>query len=759
MPVSPTSSLGTLFHYGPFDIVGQNLEFGVAPLPISGSKLSVDGSDSWVSPNGDFAIGFYNYSDLPNQYRVGIRFNSRSIPVSKQTVVWVAGADVTVGKDSYFQLSRNGELVLVDSMKGVSVWSTKTSQLDVVSALLRDDGNLVLLDKMGAVVWQSFDYPSDTLLPGQNLSVYGTLRASSKNSVSSYYSLYMNATGLLELRWESSVVYWTSGNPSALNLSAVLTSTGVLQLLNQTSEPVWSVFGEDHNDTVNFRLLRLDADGNLRIYSWIDTSKSWKSVWQAVENQCTVFATCGYHGICAFNASGSPECRCPSKRTSSDPNSICFSQNCKSGSIMVPHEHTFLYEVYPPRGSVNHVSLQQCIKLCTIEPACTASTFTNDGTGECRLKISPYFSGYSGPSTRSVSYIKTCNDPVAVDPHFTKSPSAESPAKSSYGLCVPCIAGAASGTVVLFGVLQLVLGCYVYRRRRSIWKKAASAYMGSNSKGLMMLSFAEIKEITGSFKHQIGRNMYRGVLPNHQPVAVKDLETTIEERKFRAVVSRIGSIHHKNLVKLNGYCCESSERVLVYEYVKNGSLEEYLEDDGLSKRLTWRKRVEICLGVARAVCYLHTGCREFISHGNLKCENVVLDKNLEAKVSEFGLGAVRSESETTCTVEKDVGDFGKIVLMLVTGCHEEVNDVCEMAYKEWFEEQPENALDKRIEDEVDIEELERMMRTAFWCLQRDERMRPSMVEVVKVLEGTLTVDPPPPPFDCGPLSPEEESLE
>ncbi|WCJ33490.1 curculin-like (mannose-binding) lectin family protein / PAN domain-containing protein [Euphorbia peplus] len=191
-----------------------------------------------------------------------------------------------------------------------------------------------------------------------------------------------------------------------------------------------------------------------------------------------MFAPCGYHGICAFNASSSPECQCPSKITTSNPNSICFSQNCKYGSIMVKHEHTFLYEVYPPRGSVIHASLQQCIKLCTIDPACKASTFTNDGTGECWLKISPYFSGYSGPSTGSVSYVKTCNDPVAVDPHFTKSPSAESPAKSSYGLCVPCIAGAASGTVVLFGVLQLVLGCYVYRRRRSIWKKAASAYMG-----------------------------------------------------------------------------------------------------------------------------------------------------------------------------------------------------------------------------------------------------------------------------------------
>ncbi|KAF2307857.1 hypothetical protein GH714_032676 [Hevea brasiliensis] len=469
------------------------------------------------------------------------------------------------------------------------MWTSKTSRSAVVSALLRDDGNLVLLDEMGSVVWQSFDNPSDTILPGQSLSIYKTLRAASKNSVSSYYSLYMNASGQLQLRWESDVMYWTSRNPSMSNLSAVLTSDGILQLVDQTLKPMWSVFGDDHNDAVNFRLLRLDVDGNLRMYSWEAVSKSWRSVWQAVENQCNVFATCGEH-----------------------------------------------------------------------------------------------------------------------------------------------------------------------EEENMIWKKAALACMTSNSKGLMMLSFTEIKEITGNFKHQIGPKTYRGVLPNHQPVAIKELETTIEERKFRAAVSKIGSIHHRNLVKLNGYCCELGKKILVYEYVKNGSVHNYMEDDELSKRLTWRRRLNICLGVARAICYLHTGCREFVSHGTLKCENVVLDKNYEAKVSEFGLGIVHPEA--SCVREKDVEDVGKMLLILVTGCLQ-VGEVCELAYKEWIQGRPERVVDNRIDGGVDREELERMLRTAFWCLQSDERMRPSMGEVVKVLEGTLTVDPPPPPFASQSLPAKEALLE
>ncbi|CAK7342526.1 unnamed protein product [Dovyalis caffra] len=724
----------------------------VSHIPL-GSKLSVEENNLWVSPSGDFAIGFVNHSDQPNQYSVGIRFNSKSIPVPKQTVVWVAGANVAVGNMSYFQLSQNGELVLVDSLKGVTLWTSNTRQLAVVLALLRDDGNLVLLNRKKEVVWQSFDNPSDTLLPGQNLPVHKTLRAASTSSVSSYYSLYMNASGQLQLKWESDVIYWSGGNPFSSNLRAVLTSSGVLQLVDHNRKPVWSVLGEDHNDNVNFRFLKLDIDGNLRIYSWVEATGSWRSVWQAVENQCNVFATCGEHGICVFNASGFPECRCPIKTTSS-PNLKCFTLNCGSDYSMDTYEHTFLYGIYPPNESITITSLQQCKELCMQDPACAAATFTNDGTAQCRMKMSPYFSGHQNPSLSSISFVKKCSDPIAVNPHLYRSSPSLSPVKRSRGLCISCLIGAASGTFVLFAIVQLGIGYFIYRRRNQILRKAALAYTGRNSKGLMMLRFTEIKDITGNFKHQIGPGMYSGVLPNHQPVAVKDLEETIEERKFRAAVAKIGSIHHKNLVKLDGYCCELGHRYLVYEYVKNGSVDKYIEDDELSRRLTWRRRVDICLTVARAICYLHTGCREFISHGNLKCSNVVLDKNYEPKVSEFGLGTVHPEA--SYGGEKDVEDFGKMVLILITG-RLEVKDAWEWTYEEWMQGNPEEVVDKRLEDGVDLEELERVLRIAFWCLQTNEHMRPSMGETVKVLEGTLTVDPPPPPF--GQRLSEEESLE
>ncbi|KAI4348717.1 hypothetical protein L6164_009404 [Bauhinia variegata] len=711
-----------------------------AEIPL-GSKLSVADNEFWFSDNGDFALGFFSNSDQPNQFRVGIHFNSKSIPLNQQTVVWVAGADVTVGNMSYFQLTQEGKLVLFNSNEGFSVWTSKTGNRSVVSAALHDKGNLVLLDKEQNIVWQSFDTPSDTLLPGQSLSVYQMLRAASKNSISSYYSLYMNASGELQLRWESHVIYWTSESHSSSNLSAFLTTSGALQLQDQSLKPVWSVFGEDYNDTVNYRFLRLDVDGNLRLYSWMDTLQSWRSVWQAVENQCKVFATCGQHGVCVFTASGSAECRCPFEVTENKC-MVIYEQDCEAGSTMLTYEHTFLYGIYPPDDSVIISTLQQCQHMCMNDPRCTVATFSNNGSAQCSIKKTEYVTGYADPSLSSISFVKRCSGPLAVNPSLLKSP----PPKETPMLCVPCLIGAATGTFFIFAVLQLGIGLCIYRRKISTRKKVSLALTCANSNGLIALSFSEIKSLTGDFKNQIGPKMFKGVLPNNHLVAVKDLNASIEERKFRSAVLKIGNIHHKHLLKLEGYCCEFNHRFLVYEYARNGSVDKYIDDSTLCKRLTWRKRIEICSCVARAISYLHAGCREFVSHGNMKCENVILGENLEAKVTEFGFARVDGEaSYCGFSAEKDVEDFGKLVLTLVTGCRDH-GQLCEWVYKEWIEGQADNVVDKRIDGGVDLEELERVLRISFWCFQRDERRRPSMAEVVRVVEGTLNVDPPPPSF-------------
>ncbi|KAK4757375.1 hypothetical protein SAY87_018676 [Trapa incisa] len=733
------------------------LILAIAEIPL-GLKISVFDNKRWVSSNGDFAIGFFNTTSQPYQYSVGIRFNSDSIPESGRTVVWVAGGDLAVGNMSYFQITEGGEFIIFDSTIGVVAWSSKTSQQSVSSAVLQDDGNFVLLNQGKEIVWQSFDSPSDTLLPGQRLPMFRPLRAARVDSLSSYYSLYMNASGVLQLRWESNVTYWTGGNPSSdqSNRSVVLTTDGSLQILETGSDqPVMALFGDDHNDTVKFRLLRLDVDGNLRMYSWDQIMVTWRPVWQAVENQCNVFATCGGQGICSLNASGSVHCLCPYNFQPSSKSRclVPYQEGCRWGSVMLKYENTFLHGMYPPNDSDITSSLQSCKDSCAKNPACTAATFTNDGSGQCFTETTRYLTGYTDNSIAAVSFVKKCSDPTAVDPNLPrpspKTEAASSVEESSYKICIPCVVGASTVTFISFLLIQLGAVIFIYKRRKSIWMKTISVLKNGNSKGLVVFTLAEINEITGDFKHRIGPKMYKGMLSNRQAVAVKDLGSVVENRKSRAAILKIGNIHHRNLVKLEGYCCESSQRYLIYEYAKNGSVAAYIEDPELAKRLTWRKRMDVCVSVARAVCYLHTECREFMGHGNLKSSNVVLDEYFEAKVSEYGLTGLRAESAESASsalsaAEKDVEDFGTLVMELVSGCRD-VGMLLVSFYEQWRDGMAGDLVCKGIE-EVDPGELERAIRIAFWCLQVDERLKPSMGEVVKVLEGTLSVDPPPPPF-------------
>lgn len=718
-------------------------------IPL-GSKLSVEERNYWISSNGDFAIGFFNSSNL---YCVGIRFVSNSIPESKQMVVWVAGGDLRVGNRSFLQFTEMGELVLYNSAAEAIAWTTETGNDSVVSAVLHDDGNLVLLNRVKDIIWQSFDTPSDTLLPGQNLSVHQTLRPRSTNSVSSYYSLFMAPSGQLLLRWETSVIYWTSGSFESAH-RAMLKEGGTLQLLDQSSKPIWSIFGKDHNDSdVKFRFLRLDSDGNLRLYSWQDASKSWIYGWQAFENQCDIFATCYPRGICLFDASGSPFCKCPFTYPGQS-NSKClvpYQDSCESGFSMITYEHTSLYGIYPPNETIVKTSLRQCKVLCQEDSLCSAATFINNGSAGCRIIKTRYIGGQSNPSLGYVSFVKACSDPIAVPITKPSEPSSEKPIqKASRRFCFPCVMGIAAGTVIVFVIIQFGVMLFILRRRKRAVKKAALlTYVDPSTSGCIMLSYPEIRELTENFKHQIGPKVFKGMLPDNRPVAIKMMSASIDERTFRIAVSKIGNIYHKNLLKLNGFCSDSDHRFLVYEFARNGSLRSCLEDPKLSKRLTWKKRIGISLAVARAVFYLHTGCREFVSHGNLKCENVLLDDNLEAKVSEYALQF--NIQEMSCIggmAEADVRDFGIMLVTLITGCLQDTDSssACELTYEKWAAAQTESVVDKRMEGGVNADELEQALRIAFWCLQEDEQMRPSMGEVVKVLEGTLPVDPPPPFF-------------
>lgn len=720
-----------------------------------GSKLTAAEGNHWVSANGRFALGFFKLSDRPDRYGVGIQFNSPSIPAGERTVVWAAGADLSVGVNSYLLLTEAGELVLFDSSEGVIAWTSNTIHSSVSSGELLDDGNFVLVNKNHSVVWQSFDTPSDTLLPGQIFTSSQTLRAAGRNSVASYYTFSMDADGRMKLSWETNVTYWKTEAPLAEPpFVAMFTNDGSLQLLDQSLNPVWSTFGDDHGDSsVVFRFIRLDVDGNLRMYSLTGRSNSWASVWQALQNQCDVFATCGLHGLCFFNTSGMAGCKCPFGEAPGS-SSTClapYRKNCGHGATMVMLKHTSLYGVYPPEDASTRVSMEECQRSCLKDPYCTSVTSTNNGEAWCLMKRTPFITGYQDPSLSSFSFVKICLDPVAVilPGSRSRSSSPSPPSSPASGatrpVCTSCLAAAASAVFLALFLIQLGLAVwFIRRRRRAAETSRASLKLRGGSVGLIPLSLSEIRSVSSDFEHRLGPHTYRGVLPDKKTVVIRELQElaesseTVDERHFQRWISILGAVHHKNLAKLEGYCCKSERRFLVYEFAKNGSVDRWRTDPRLSRKLTWDKRMEICRGVARALSYLHSECREFISHGNLSWSNVLLNGDMEAKVTDYGLCALRRRGGGGAA-EEDVARFGEMVLMLVTG--KEPYSV----YQEWAKGLAEDVMDSAMGARMDPQEAERALRVAFWCIQPDERLRPAMGEVTKVLDGSLPVDPPPPP--------------
>ncbi|KAL0438001.1 UNVERIFIED_CONTAM: G-type lectin S-receptor-like serine/threonine-protein kinase [Sesamum latifolium] len=213
----------------------------------------------------------------------------------------------------------------------------------------------------------------------------------------------------------------------------------------------------------------------------------------------------------------------------------------------------------------------------------------------------------------------------------------------------------------------------------------------------VQFSYKELLKATKGFKEKLGAGgfgaVYRGVLANRTVAAVKQLEGIEQgEKQFRMEVATISSTHHLNLVRLIGFCSEGRHRLLVYEFMKNGSLDNFLftsaEQSG--KHLNWEHRYNIALGTARGITYLHEECRDCIVHCDIKPENILLDENYHAKVSDFGLAKLVNPKDhryrtltsvrgtrgylapewlanLPITSKSDVYSYGMVLLEIVSG--------------------------------------------------------------------------------------------
>jgi len=299
------------------------------------------------------------------------------------------------------------------------------------------------------------------------------------------------------------------------------------------------------------------------------------------------------------------------------------------------------------------------------------------------------------------------------------------------------------------------------------------------STNIRSYAYKELEQATGGFKQILGKGafgtVYKGVLASHPKrfVAIKKLEKFEQEgeKEFKTEVSVIGQTHHKNLVRLFGYCDEGEHRLLVYEYMTNGSLASLLF--GIT-RPDWNQRVQIAFGIARGLMYLHEECSTQIIHCDIKPQNILLDEFYTPRISDFGLAKLLVAEQTrvartnirgtvgyfapewfsraSITVKVDVYSFGVLLLEMICckssvafGMGDQEEALMDWVYACYCKKK----LDKLVENDEDarndMKKLERLVMVAIWCIQEDASLRPSMKKVTQMLEGVVDVSVPPRP--------------
>ncbi|XP_010941477.1 probable receptor-like protein kinase At5g18500 [Elaeis guineensis] len=260
--------------------------------------------------------------------------------------------------------------------------------------------------------------------------------------------------------------------------------------------------------------------------------------------------------------------------------------------------------------------------------------------------------------------------------------------------------------------------------------------------------------------------VYRGQLINGTPVAVKKLLNNLgqAEKEFRVEVEAIGHVRHKNLVRLLGYCVEGTQRMLVYEYVNNGNLEQWLHG-AMRQRgsLTWKARIKILLGTAKALAYLHEAIEPKVVHRDIKSSNILIDDDFNGKVSDFGLAKLLGAGKSHITTrvmgtfgyvapeyantgllneKSDIYSFGVVLLEAITG-RDPVDygrPANEVNLVDWLKmmvgsRRSEEVVDPSIETRPSTRALKRALLTALRCVDPDAEKRPKMGQVVRMLES------------------------
>ncbi|XP_071939959.1 G-type lectin S-receptor-like serine/threonine-protein kinase At1g11330 [Coffea arabica] len=675
------------------------------------------------------------------------------------------------------------------------LWSTNvSSSLANSSAQLLDTGNLVLTDESKRTIWESFEHPTDTFLPKMKLgaSTIGTSQITSWRSPSDpsigTFSAGLNLFQTPQLFvWNNSSPCWRSGPWSGTTFIGIAGMTSAydnrLDVLKDSSGYRYLTYNYANT---SFFYYRLSSSGSIQAMVSLSGKGDWTIIWSSSENQCDVYGKCGSFGSC--NPQDSPRCTCLpgfQPRDQDEWNQGNWTGGCIRKELLQCQRNQSSSTADDQDGFVKLANMkvpdfakpianseEECRKDCLNNCLCTAYAFYN-GIG-CMQWSGILIDSQQLPYDGANLYIRVAYSELDTD------------AKGGINVVI-----ASTVTVVTSVLVFCAFLCWKWIAKQKgkeqqamvpsveevhkVEEKFTINFNQAKFEELPLYTYETLANATDNFQsnNKIGKGgfgpVYKGKLLDGREIAVKRLSNSstqgIEEFMNEVVV--ISKLQHRNLVRLLGCCVEREEKMLVYEYMPNKSLDAYLFDANKQKLLDWRRRVIIVEGIGRALLYLHRDSRLKIIHRDLKASNILLDEDLKPKISDFGLarifGGHQDQANTNRVVgtygymapeyamqgrfseKSDVYSFGVLLLEIVSGRrntsfynYENELSLLGHAWKLWNESEAAKLIDAAIIDPAFKTEMLTFIHVGLLCVQEFAKDRPDVSAVLSMLSSEIS---------------------